>query len=72
MFDINHFKRQVKNWIQNHPNRCEQDLIDFCEELIPPNQFAANQWIVEQTLSWYRHILTCRERESEAEWDNND
>lgn len=61
MFDINQFKRDVKEWIKSHPQGEEQDLIDFCEELIPASQFAANQWLVDQTVSWFRHILSHQE-----------
>jgi hypothetical protein len=61
MFDPNSFKRAVKEWIRENPNGTEIDLQDFCEEQIPPQQFAANEWLVEHTLSWYRHILAHRE-----------
>ena len=62
MFDRNEFKRKVKDWIRAHPEGSEQELLDYCDELIPAAQFAANRWLVEQTLSWYRHILSNRER----------
>lgn len=61
MFDANRFKRAVKDWIREHPEGSEADLVDFCEEQIPPAQFAAHQWLVEHTLSWYKHILTQRQ-----------
>ena len=61
MLDPNSFKRSVKDWMRDHPAGTEADLVDYCEELIPPSRFAASQWLVEQTLSWYRHILTHRE-----------
>jgi hypothetical protein len=61
MFDANHFKRSVKEWIKRHPEGTEAELVDFCEEQIPPAQFSAHQWLVEHTLSWYRHILAQRQ-----------
>jgi len=61
MFDPNSFKRAVKVWIKNNPEGTELELEDFCEEQIPPHQLAANEWIVTQTLSWYRHILAQRD-----------
>ncbi len=60
MFDANQFKRNVKEWIRLHPEGKEADLLDFCEEQIPPAQYAAHRWLVEHTLSWYRHILSQR------------
>ena len=65
MFDINQFKRQVKDWIRLNPSAAEQDLVDFCEEIIPTNQFAANQWLIEQTVGWYRHIISNRDYSSD-------
>lgn len=61
MFDPNSFKRSVKAWIRDHPQGTEADLVDFCEELIPPQAFAANEWLVEHTVSWYRHIVAQRD-----------
>ena len=61
MFDVNEFKKRVKQWIAEHPQGEAADLVDYCEELIPPQQFSANKWLVEQTVSWYRHVLVQRE-----------
>jgi hypothetical protein len=60
-FDFNSFKKFVKQWIRENPDGTIHELRDYCEELIPPQHFAANQWIVEQTVSWYRHILDHRD-----------
>ena len=60
MFDANGFKRSVKDWMRLHPEGTETDLTDFCEEQIPAAQFSANQWLVEHTLSWYKHVLAQR------------
>lgn len=62
MFDANSFKRSVKDWIQKHPDGTVEDLRDFCEEQIPTAQYAACEWLIEQTTSWYAHVL--RQRES--------
>lgn len=70
MFDTNVFKRSVKNWVKMNPQGSDQDLLDFCEEQIPPAQFTSYQWIVEQTVSWYRHVLAQREMGTYA--DEND
>jgi hypothetical protein len=66
MLDYNQFKRSVKQWIRNHPDGSVSDLVDFCEEQIPPAAFTANQWLVEETVSWYRHILAHSEAETGA------
>jgi hypothetical protein len=60
MFDPNQFKRAVKEWIRAHPVGTEAELVDFCEEQVPPQLYAANQWLIEHTVSWYRHILAQR------------
>lgn len=65
MFDFNRFKRSVKDWIRENPAGSENDLRDYCEELIPPAQFSANEWVVDHTVSWYRHILNHRETRAE-------
>ena len=70
MFDANTFKKSVKEWIRAHPGGSLLDLQDFCEEQIPPAQYAANKWLVDHTLSWYRHILS--HREGTDEYDPNE
>lgn len=61
--DVNQFKRQVKEWMHAHPEGSTQELIDFCEEAIPANQFAAYKWLVEQTVGWYQQVLAHRRQE---------
>jgi len=63
MFDANQFKRSVKDWMRQHPQGSEAELIDYCEEQIPPAQFTAQQWLIEHTVSWYRHVLLQRRHE---------
>ncbi len=70
MFDINEFKKQAKDWIREHPKGDEGEFLDFCEELIPPAQFAAHRWIVDQTVAWYRSILHSREELSSSDEDS--
>jgi hypothetical protein len=70
MFDFNGFKRSVKQWMQDNPEGSMTDLRDYCEELIPSPQYAANAWIVDQTLSWYQHILS--QREHRVSYDDDD
>lgn len=68
MFDINEFKRKVKDWLRQNPEGSEADFQDYCEELIPPAQFSANRWIIDQTVAWYRSILQSRK----ADLSNDD
>ena len=56
MFDTNEFKRNVRQWMSANPAGDEAELVDFCEELIPAKSFAANKWLIEQTVYWFRHI----------------
>ncbi len=72
MFDINEFKKKVKEWIRQNPQGDESEFVDFCEDLIPPAQFSANRWIVDQTVAWYRSILQSRKEELANEDENFD
>ena len=65
--DVNEFKRQVKGWMRLYPEGSEQELVDFCEEAIPASQFAAYQWLVEQTVNWYKQVIAYRKQEQTAE-----
>jgi len=65
MFDCNKFKRSVKDWMRDNPEGTLNDLTDFCESQIPPAQYAANQWLLDHTISWYKHILAHREVSSQ-------
>jgi len=61
MFNCNQFKRDVKEWMRLNPKGTVEDLVDFCEEQIPPNQFSSYEWLVDQTVGWYKHVLAHRE-----------
>jgi hypothetical protein len=63
VFDFNAFKKQIKQWMLTHPEGSVDELSDYCEDLIPPQHYAANQWLIEQTTAWYRHILDRRAHE---------
>lgn len=71
MFDVNRFKKSVKEWIRINADGTEMDLRDYCDEIVPVHHYQANQWLIEQTVSWYKHILERRvedygDAESEA------
>ena len=61
MLDMNDFKRQVKDWMRDNPKGSIDALTDFCEEVIPPSDFTRMQWLVEQTVGWYEHVLSLRD-----------
>ena len=60
MFDTNKFKRAVKVWVRENPNGSIEDMVDFCEELIPTQMYQSHLWLVEQTTGWYQHLLSTR------------
>ena len=64
MFDTNKFKRSVKDWVRENPNGTMEDLVDFCEGLIPPTKLNAYGWLVEQTAGWYGHVIDARRSSS--------
>lgn len=61
MFDRNQFKRIVKQWVKDNQQATIYDLIDYCEDQIPPADYTANSWLIDQTVNWYKHILANRE-----------
>ena len=61
MLDINSFKKSVRAWMKDNPEGTETELLDFCEDLIPPGSLNSHKWLVDQTLAWYRHIQAHRE-----------
>lgn len=67
MFDPNKFKKAIKEWVKMHSNASIGEFVDFCEAQIPAPHFAANQWLIEQSLSWYEHILAQRKAAQEAD-----
>lgn len=72
MIDSNEFKKEVKVWMRSHPNASEQDLIDFCEEMIPPSQFSASKWLIDQTISWYRYVVMNKEYDRSLSEESED
>jgi hypothetical protein len=72
MLDMNNFKSVVKQWIKENPTGSLDGLRDFCEDQIPAHQFVSYEWLVNQTLDWYRHILhnrQMREALKDGTWD---
>ncbi len=61
MFDRNTFKKNVKQWVRENPGATVQQLVDFCEEQIPPSDFSANAWMIDQTIHWYKNFLSSQE-----------
>ena len=58
MLNFNNFKKEVKRYgCLKNPNGSEMELLDFCEDIIPANQYVANKWIIDETVSWYKHVL---------------
>jgi len=70
-FDTNSFKRNIKNWVQNNPQATEIELLDQCEKIIPTKQYSCCQWLVHQTLAWYKFILKQRKSISTSNEEKN-
>ncbi len=60
MFDTNEFKRTVKIWMREHPNAPEEELRELCEDLIPSTLYTRHGWLIDHTVSWYRHVVSQR------------
>ena len=65
MFDINEFKKSVKIWIKNNPEASVSDITDFCEEIIPSQYYTSYSWLIDQTVDWYKHILSNRKSDQD-------
>ncbi len=61
MIDNNEFKRKVKDWIKKNPAGSEQELTEYCEDLIPPADFSNQKWLIDQTIHWYRYVIAERD-----------
>lgn len=72
MVDFNRFKRSVKEWIREHPDCSIIELQDYCEEQIPSSQYVANKWIIDQTISWYQHIISLRKDDDKGYHDEDE
>lgn len=72
MFSTNDFKQSIKQWIKSNPDGSEQDLLDFCEEQIPPQQYTSMAWLIDQTMCWYRYVLAQRDLTSQPLCDDRD
>ena len=55
-FSVNIYKKKVKAWVTDNPSGSLSDLVDFCEELIPVQQFTTHQWLIDQTRQWYTFV----------------
>lgn len=72
MFDTNNFKRSVKEWVRINPKATVAELTDYCEDLIPAQQYQSHSWLVEQTVGWYEHVLNSRRNDQFSHEDETD
>ncbi|MDD9951216.1 MAG: hypothetical protein OXT67_06575 [Zetaproteobacteria bacterium] len=56
MFDRNEYKRKIKVWMLENPSASVLECEDYCHHLIPSRELTAHQWLVEETLSWFKAI----------------
>lgn len=68
--DVNSFKKDIKEWIKANPLANVDELRDECESLIPPHQLASYDWLIEQTVAWYSHVLASRQWQKSADGDD--
>ena len=57
--------------MQEQPSATLSDLQEYCEEIIPPQLYPANRWLVQQTLDWYTYILAQR-KANQGRLEDND
>lgn len=72
MFDSNQFKRAVKEWVRSHPEATVSEFEEFCTHQLPAVEYPQHQWLVSQSISWYRHVLINRKSNYTPELDNED
>ena len=51
-FDMNDFKRQMKQWVRDNPVRNNEDFKYFCAMRIPDS----HAWVIDQSLAWYKNL----------------
>lgn len=60
MFDRNDYKRKMKRWISTNRTASILECEDYCHGLIPARELPAYEWLVEETLSWFKSIQADR------------
>ncbi len=60
-FDTNSFKKNIKDWVAQNPRADIEAFTDYCEDQIPQRSFASYEWLVDQSVSWFKHVLRNRE-----------
>ena len=58
MLDKNQFKEAFRRFVDGNPAATEHDAMDFCQSLIPAHRMAADYWLVDQCLQWFRWLQT--------------
>lgn len=56
MVSANTFKARVKAFLKTNPDATEDEMQDFCDELLPPTAYAANAWLIAETMGWFRFM----------------
>ena len=72
MFDVNQFKRSMKDWISSHPEGTIAEFTDYCDDMIPPPHYAANQWLIDQSISWFRYLKAQNQGDGGRSGDGDD
>lgn len=67
MFDKNEFKQQFRQFVETHTHASEKDAQDFCYSLIPAEAIVKNQWLIEQSIQWFRWIKNQRKVKNSRE-----
>jgi hypothetical protein len=70
--DVNAFKKDIKEWMHSHPYGSIEDFNDYCESLIPPALLTGYSWLIDQSVSWYTHVLSSRDWQSMADEQGDD
>ena len=54
--DINNIKAQIASWILKNPTASQDQLRNYCEEIIPPNKIVALKWLVDCSVNWHSYL----------------
>lgn len=67
MFDKNQFKVVLRRFVEAHPSASDEEALEFCRQLIPPQALASHYWLLDQSLQWFRWVRSQRAVHSDRE-----
>ena len=55
MIEISLYKFKINNWIVSNPHASEEQLRNYCEQVLPVNKLVALSWLIECSVNWQKY-----------------